>query len=79
MVTALAIWRRGEGFNAIRAGWLARAYNLGGPMTVRTDGKRIEGVFVGIDPQGRLLLDTPDGREAITVGDVTPTLAGTVH
>jgi biotin-(acetyl-CoA carboxylase) ligase len=46
---------------------------------VRTDDRRIEGIFVGLDPQGRLLLDTPDGREAVTVGEVVPTLPATVH
>lgn len=79
MVTALAIWRRGDGFNAIRAGWIARAHNLGGHLVVRTDERRIEGIFVGLDPQGRLLLDTPDGREAVTVGEVVPTVPATVH
>ncbi len=79
MVTALAIWRRGDGFDAIRAGWLARAHNLGGPLVVKTDERRIEGVFVGLDRDGRLLLDTPDGRETITVGDVSPALAGLMH
>lgn len=72
MVTALAIWRRGEGFDAIRAGWLARAHGLGAPLAVQVEDRRVEGVFVGLDGQGRLLLDTPDGRQALTVGDVAP-------
>lgn len=79
MVTALAIWNRGAGFDAIRAGWLARAHNLGRPLAVRVDSRHVEGIFVGLDPQGRLLLDTPDGREMITVGEVMPSLTGTVH
>lgn len=79
MVTALAIWNRGAGFDAIRAGWLARAHNLGRPLAVRVDRRHVEGIFVGLDAQGRLLLDTPDGREMITVGEVLPSLAGTVH
>lgn len=76
MVTALAIWNQGRGFNAIRAGWLARAHGLGRPLVVRQDQRRIEGIFVGLDADGRLLIDTPDGREALTVGDVTPAFAG---
>ena len=76
MVTALAIWRQGQGFDAIRAGWLGRAQGLGAPMVVRQDARRIEGIFVGLDADGRLLLDTPDGREALTVGDVMPSAAG---
>jgi BirA family biotin operon repressor/biotin-[acetyl-CoA-carboxylase] ligase len=79
MVTALAIWNRGAGFDAIRAGWLARAHHLGRPLTIKADGRHVEGIFVGLDPQGRLLLDTPDGREMITVGDVMPSLTGMVH
>ncbi|WP_439575491.1 biotin--[acetyl-CoA-carboxylase] ligase [Phreatobacter sp.] len=79
MVTALAIWNRGQGFDAIRAGWLARAHNLGRPVAVRIDGRHVEGIFVGLDGQGRLLLDTPDGRETIMVGEVMPSLAGMVH
>ncbi len=79
MVRALAVWQRGEGFDAIRAGWLARAHNLGHPIVVKTTDRRYEGIFVGIDAQGRLLLDTPDGRVMITAGDVAPALAGLVH
>jgi BirA family biotin operon repressor/biotin-[acetyl-CoA-carboxylase] ligase len=79
MVNALAIWNRGRGFDAIRAGWLARAAGLGGPLVVRLDDKRIEGIFVGLDPQGRLMLDTPDGRQVLTVGEVVPVQPGTVH
>jgi BirA family biotin operon repressor/biotin-[acetyl-CoA-carboxylase] ligase len=75
MVTALAIWNRGKGFDPIRAGWLARAYGLGGPMVVRADDRRFEGIFVGLDPQGRLILDTPDGRQFLNVGEVMPAVA----
>ncbi len=75
MVTALAIWNRGKGFDPIRAGWLARAYGLGGPMVVRADERRVEGIFVGLDGQGRLILDTPDGRQFLNVGEVVPAVA----
>ncbi|MCZ0738494.1 biotin--[acetyl-CoA-carboxylase] ligase [Phreatobacter sp. AB_2022a] len=70
MVRALAVWDRGARFAQIRAGWLARAAGLGGPLVLRTDGRRVEGIFTGLDPQGRLILDTPDGRELITAGEV---------
>ena len=79
MVTALAIWNRGKGFDLIRAGWLARAYGLGGPMVVRADDKRAEGIFAGLDAQGRLILDTPDGRQFLNVGEVVPAMTGVVH
>lgn len=79
MVTALAIWNRGKGFDAIRAGWLSRAYGLGGPMVVRADDKRVEGIFAGLDGQGRLILDTPDGRQFLNVGEVVPAATGALN
>lgn len=72
MVTALAVWNRGKGFDAIRAGWLARAHGLGGPMTLRSDDGSVTGIFAGLDERGRLILDTPDGRQVMTVGEVLP-------
>lgn len=69
MTRALALWHRGERFDLIRAGWLARAAGLGHPMIVRGDGDRLEGIFAGLAPDGRLILDTPDGRRLVTSGD----------
>ncbi|MEI8147223.1 MAG: biotin--[acetyl-CoA-carboxylase] ligase [Alphaproteobacteria bacterium] len=70
MVRALAVWRRGEGFAAIRAGWLARAAGLGGPLRITTEGRLLEGIFAGVDADGQLILDTPDGRRFVTAGEV---------
>ncbi|QCI68623.1 biotin--[acetyl-CoA-carboxylase] ligase [Phreatobacter stygius] len=79
MVRALAVWNRGEGFAQIRAGWLARAAGLGGPLVIQSDGKRAEGIFTGLDAHGRLILDTPDGRQLITAGEVLLAPEKTVH
>ncbi|MGL4285982.1 MAG: biotin--[acetyl-CoA-carboxylase] ligase [Phreatobacter sp.] len=79
MVRALALWNRGERFDAIRAGWLARAAGLGGPLVMQSDGKRVEGIFTGLDAHGRLILDTPDGRQFITAGEVLMAPEKTVH
>jgi BirA family transcriptional regulator, biotin operon repressor / biotin---[acetyl-CoA-carboxylase] ligase len=79
MVRALNLWNRGERFAQIRAGWLARASGLGGPIFVQVDGKRAEGIFAGLDDQGRLVLDTPDGRQFITAGEVLMTPNKSVH
>ncbi|MBN8941413.1 MAG: biotin--[acetyl-CoA-carboxylase] ligase [Rhizobiales bacterium] len=79
MVRALALWNRGERFAQIRAGWLARAAGLGGPLFVHADGKRAEGIFAGLDAHGRLILDTPDGRQFITAGEVLMAPEKTVH
>lgn len=67
----LATWRRGDGFPVIRETWLGRAAGLGERITVSAPrGARLEGRFRGLDPAGRLLLDTEAGMVVIDAGDV---------
>jgi BirA family transcriptional regulator, biotin operon repressor / biotin---[acetyl-CoA-carboxylase] ligase len=66
----LTRWEQ-EGFLPIRAAWLARTHPLGEPLSVATGGDRVEGVFVGLDSDGALLLDTEHGRERVVAGDVS--------
>ncbi|HML07631.1 MAG TPA: biotin--[acetyl-CoA-carboxylase] ligase [Xanthobacteraceae bacterium] len=73
MPQRLAQWRRGAGFDTIRADWLARAAGIGGAMLVRLSRGELVGRGEGMDEQGRLLLRLADGSlEAITAGDVFP-------
>jgi BirA family transcriptional regulator, biotin operon repressor / biotin---[acetyl-CoA-carboxylase] ligase len=72
MVRQLAVWEGGDGFAAIRAGWLARAGGLGARIVVRRPGGDRQGLFVDLDPEGRLLLKEPGGVVAIEAGDVFP-------
>lgn len=69
MAARLAQWR-GDGFGAIRADWLDRAYGLGATIRVAQDGGTVEGRFEGIDAQGRLALRAADGLRRIDAGDV---------
>jgi BirA family biotin operon repressor/biotin-[acetyl-CoA-carboxylase] ligase len=71
MAARLAQWRRGDGFAAVRADWLARSFGIGEPVRVRTP-EEIEGRFAGIDAQGRLLLETAGGPRMIAAGDLAP-------
>jgi BirA family transcriptional regulator, biotin operon repressor / biotin---[acetyl-CoA-carboxylase] ligase len=58
-----------EGFEPIRASWLHHAKK--GQLTVRLSKETVQGEFVGIDHQGRLLLQLEGGAErAISTGDV---------
>jgi BirA family biotin operon repressor/biotin-[acetyl-CoA-carboxylase] ligase len=67
----LEIWARGENFSAIRSAWLDHAGGVGGPVRVSRNQKVRDGVFRGVDAQGRLLLETPDGAvEIVEAGDV---------
>jgi BirA family transcriptional regulator, biotin operon repressor / biotin---[acetyl-CoA-carboxylase] ligase len=69
----LAAWRRGAGFAAIRADWMARAAGMGGDMRARLPDREIVGRGEGLDAHGRLLLRLPDGSvQAIAAGDVFP-------
>jgi BirA family biotin operon repressor/biotin-[acetyl-CoA-carboxylase] ligase len=67
-------WLR-EGFAPIRAGWLARAYGLGGTVGVRLPRERLSGRFVDLDYDGVLLLDTAEGPRRIAAGEIFPVAA----
>ncbi len=66
----LAAWDRPGGFGPIRDAWLARAYGLGGNVTIRLPGGEKQGVFRGLDVDGRLELAHKDGIERIDAGDL---------
>lgn len=66
----LDAWQAGDPAG-LRADWLARAQGLGEPITVRLATETRAGVFVGLDPIGRLLLRGDDGEVAhISAADV---------
>ncbi len=64
------VWQQ-EGFAPIRTAWLTRAHPLGSALGVRLTDRFINGRFAGLDIDGALLLDTPQGRGRIVAGDVT--------
>lgn len=58
------------GFAPIRTAWLARAARLGERITARTGSEIREGLFETLDSDGRLVLATALGREAITAAEI---------
>ena len=70
------VWNRGAGFASIRADWLARAHGLGAAVSVRLGlpgspaSASLDGVFDGLDPEGRLALRQGDRVRFIAAGDV---------
>ena len=68
---ALALWRRGAGFAAIRESWLAVAAGLGQPIRISDPRGVREGLFEGLDAQGRLTMRTPTGMETVEAADIT--------
>jgi len=60
-----------HGFGAIRTAWLSRAHPVGTRLRASIGGRTEEGVFAGLDEDGAMLLDTPDGRKRIVAADVS--------
>ena len=59
-----------NGFDSIRAAWLARAGGLGAAITARLPQETLQGVFEGIDASGALLLNEQGRVRAIAAGEV---------
>lgn len=63
-------WRE-NGFDCVRAGWLAHACNIGALINVRLPRETLQGRFIGIDGAGALELELQDGaRRMIASGEV---------
>lgn len=59
-----------QGFEAIRAEWMATAARLGQVITARTPRDQQTGTFEGIDATGNLILLTPKGKAVIPAADI---------
>jgi BirA family biotin operon repressor/biotin-[acetyl-CoA-carboxylase] ligase len=59
-----------EGFEPLRAAWLARAHGMGQVARVLQGEQTLEGRIVGLSPRGELELETNEGRRLIAAGDV---------
>lgn len=64
------IWSDGEGLDAIRAGWLAHAAGIGGPIAVKSGDRVLRGTFETLDDQCRLVVRTADGPVTVAAGEV---------
>ncbi len=67
---AVELWSRGAGFAEIRARWLSCAAGLGGPIRVAGPRESREGVFEGLDADGRLLMRSGGALETIEAADL---------
>lgn len=60
-----------DGFEPLRAVWLASAHGMGDTIAASTGTARIEGRFQGLDEDGALVLEDDSGEHLIiTAGDV---------
>jgi BirA family transcriptional regulator, biotin operon repressor / biotin---[acetyl-CoA-carboxylase] ligase len=69
LAARLAEWRR-EGFETVRAAWLAKAGPLGAEVDVKLGAELVRGRFAGLDRAGALLLDTAAGPRKIVSGEL---------
>ncbi len=65
----LAEWRQ-QGFAPSQKAWLEKAPPIGFEMSVGLPSGAVRGNFAGLDKDGALLLDSPQGRKRILAGDV---------
>ncbi|WP_245410621.1 biotin--[acetyl-CoA-carboxylase] ligase [Notoacmeibacter marinus] len=71
MAEALILWDDGNGFAAIRQLWMDRAQGIGKPIRVNLDNDTLTGLFAGLDSEGYLMLERPDGQlSRISAGDL---------
>lgn len=68
----LELWNKGQGFAAIRAEWLQRAAFLNERITISSGHQPRHGIFETLDPHGRLVLATEQGRIFVEAGDLYP-------
>jgi BirA family biotin operon repressor/biotin-[acetyl-CoA-carboxylase] ligase len=69
LAARVAHWRL-NGFETVRAAWLAKAGPLGLEVDVRLGQELVSGRFAGVDREGALLLDTPAGPRKIVAGEL---------
>lgn len=58
------------GFAPIREAWLSRAARLGEAVTARMGNHEVTGTFETVDAEGRIVLNTASGRQAIAAADI---------
>ena len=58
-----------DGFAPVKAAWLARAAELGAPITLDLDGRRHAGTFSGLDDAGELVLDESEDRRTVGLAE----------
>lgn len=65
----LEVWSH-DGFPPIRAAWLTRAHPPGTKLRLTLPDRVVDGRFNDIDESGALIIDTDEGRQRYTAGDV---------
>lgn len=70
MIDVLNIWDQGHGVAEITRLWRGLACGIGGMIRVNLPDRSLDGLFVGIDDEGLLILETESRLHHIAAGDV---------
>ena len=74
LVARFEYWRNTflqKGFEPISQAWLARAYNIPGPVNVRLPKEKFSGIALGLDENGALRVELENGTiRDVHAGDV---------
>lgn len=70
MHEAVTVWRGGLSYAAIRQAWLSHCMPIGSAVSVRIGADLRQGIFAGLDEDGRFLLRTPTGLVPVEAGDI---------
>lgn len=60
-----------HGFGGVRENWMARGPAVGSVLALQIGITRSEGVYAGLDLNGALMLDGPQGRRRFVAGETT--------
>lgn len=66
---SIQLWQS-EGFVPVRRAWMNFSMGLGNVLSFDVDNQRLEGVSQGIDEEGALVLETPQGILKLRAGEV---------
>jgi len=65
----LGVWKT-QGFTPLRNAWLANAKGIGDPVIARLGQETLNGIFVGMNEEGALVLETEGNQRHITAADI---------
>lgn len=67
--TYITLWQQ-EGFSPIREVWMQDAINLEKKISFHFQGKIKTGIFKEVDQEGALMLETPEGLQKFSAGEI---------
>jgi BirA family biotin operon repressor/biotin-[acetyl-CoA-carboxylase] ligase len=72
MADVLSTFEQAHGFEALREEWIGyHAYHQRGVKMLMPDGREVHGEVVGVALDGILLVNTPQGEQRFSAGEIS--------